>query len=117
MMKVAALVLVPAAALAAVAVPAAAAAQDTQATEANAAFVEYPAESLKAGEQGVVGFRVKIDRRGRASECEIVQSSGFNRLDRATCALLMEKAQFTPSAGRKGSRRSSHEGRVRWQLS
>jgi TonB family protein len=109
---------VPAAVLAAAA-PAAAgvSAQDARAAEANAAFVDYPKASLAAGEQGTVRYRVKIDRRGRARECAVLESSGFQRLDMATCALLMDKAQFTPASGRKGSRGSTYEGRVRWQLS
>jgi TonB family protein len=112
-MRFGALVLVPAAALAAAA-PAFASTQDNRAAEANAAFVVYPKASLDAGEQGTVRYRVKIDRRGRARECAVLESSGFQRLDMATCALLMDKAQFTPGSGRRGS---TYEGRVRWQLS
>jgi TonB family protein len=95
---------------------AAAAAEDVQA-EANKAFTVYPKESLAAGEQGTVRYRVKIDRKGRPSECEVTESSGFSRLDLATCTLLMERARFTPR--RNGSGKASggvHEGRVTWRL-
>lgn len=96
------------------AAPAAATAQDEREAQANAAFVAYPKASLESGEQGVVHYRVKIDGRGRARECEVVRSSGYTRLDMATCDILMSKAQFTPSGERK---RSEFEGRVHWRLS
>ena len=86
--------------------------QDSRAAEANAAFTTYPAESLAKGEQGIVHYRVKIDRKGQASECEVTQSSGYSRLDNATCQLLMERARFTP--GRNS--RSRYDGRVHWRI-
>ena len=110
------LVLLPAFALAAVAAPAAA--QEPRQAEANAAFVEYPKESLKALEQGIVHYRVKIDSRGRPKQCEITQSSGHQRLDMATCNLLLDKARFSPGRNEKGRFvRSTYEGRVHWRIS
>ena len=104
--------------LAAMAGSAAAAADspDRQA-EANAAFTEYPKGSLENNEQGTVHYRVKIDRRGTPQECEVTQSSGYQRLDAATCNLLMSRARFTPardSRGRIG--RSIYDGRVVWRI-
>jgi protein TonB len=104
-------------ALATAALAAASAAPDTQA-EANQAFAVYPKESLANGEQGTVRYRVKIDRRGKARECEVVESSGYARLDSATCQLLMERARFTPRRDGSGKRTgASHEGKVTWRLS
>ncbi len=80
--------------------------------EANAAFTEYPKASLANNEQGTVHYRVKIDRRGVPKECEVTQSSGFERLDVATCELLMSRARFTPTQGR----RSVYDGRVVWRI-
>ena len=104
------------AAMAGGATAAAADAPDRQ-SEANAAFTEYPKASLANNEQGTVHYRVKIDRRGVPSQCEVTQSSGFERLDMATCNLLMSRARFTPardSRGRAG--RSSYDGRVIWRI-
>lgn len=94
----------------------AAVAQDRQA-EANAAFTEYPKSSLANNEQGTVHYRVKFDRRGVPKQCEVTQSSGYERLDLATCDLLMSRARFTPdrdSRGRAG--RSTYDGRVIWRI-
>jgi protein TonB len=115
-MKRAYLLLLPAALLAA---PAAAApAPDPRIAEANAAFTNYPKESLRNNEQGIVHYRVKIDGAGRVTRCEVLESSGHNRLDLATCGLLLDQVRFTPARNEKGrARRSSLEGRVHWRLS
>lgn len=99
------------AAMAASATAAAADAPDRQA-EANAAFTEYPKASLANNEQGTVHYRVKIDRRGVPRQCEVTQSSGFDRLDLATCDLLMSRARFTPTQ----ARRSVYDGKVIWRI-
>ncbi|HYE29597.1 MAG TPA: energy transducer TonB [Allosphingosinicella sp.] len=94
----------------------AAAAQDRQA-EANAAFTEYPKGSLANNEQGTVHYRVKIDRRGVPNQCEVTRSSGYERLDLATCDLLMSRARFTPSRDSRGrAGRSTYDGRVIWRI-
>jgi periplasmic protein TonB len=86
--------------------------------EANAAFTQYPKGALENGEQGTVYYHVKIDRQGRALECEVTQSSGYERLDTATCALLMSRARFTPSRNSRGkATRSTYDGRVIWRIS
>ncbi|MFN3389525.1 MAG: energy transducer TonB [Allosphingosinicella sp.] len=92
------------------------AAGDPREAEANRAFVEYPKESLQRGEQGAVGYRVKIDRRGNPLSCEITQSSGFERLDLATCAMLMERARFTPKREGTRAERQTYDGRVVWRI-
>jgi TonB family protein len=97
---------------------AAAAAEPDRAAEANAAFTAYPKGSLANNEQGTVHYRVKIDRRGVPKQCEVTQSSGFQRLDVATCELLMSRARFTPSRDSRGrAGRSVYDGRVVWRIS
>jgi protein TonB len=54
----------------------------------NAAYLnnpppQYPAQSRRLGEQGTVKWRVLIGTDGKASQPELVQSSGFTRLDEA----------------------------------
>ena len=104
------------AAMAAGATAASADAPDRQ-TEANSAFTAYPKNSLENNEQGTVHYRVKIDGRGVPKQCEIMQSSGYERLDLATCDLLMSRARFTPSRdGRGRGTRSTYDGRVVWRI-
>jgi protein TonB len=107
--------------LAALAVPVAAAPAAPaggRAAEATAALGTYPRESLARGEQGTVVYHVVIDARGHPTECEVTASSGFARLDEATCRMLMDRALFTPSDnGHGGHVRSSYDGKVVWRIS
>lgn len=99
------------------AAPALGATDGARQAEANAVFNVYPKESLAHGEQGTVSYRVKIDSRGHATECEVTGSSGYQRLDDATCAMLMERAQFTPPRDGKGrATRSTYDGKVVWRI-
>lgn len=100
------------AAMAAGATAAAAADTPDRAAEANAAFTAYPKASLENNEQGTVHYRVKIDGRGIPRQCEVTQSSGFERLDLATCELLMSRARFSRTQGR----RSVYDGKVVWRI-
>lgn len=43
----------------------------------------YPRLARRAGEQGSVLLRLELDREGRVARVEVVESSGFSRLDRA----------------------------------
>ena len=93
------------------------AATDARQAEANAALNVYPKESLANGEQGTVFYRVKIDVRGHATDCEVTQSSGYDRLDMATCSMLMDRARFTPARdGRGHATRSTFDGKVVWRI-
>ncbi len=49
---------------------------------------DYPPESLRAGEHGHVGYRFDVTKHGRITHCAVTESSGFPRLDAATCALV-----------------------------
>jgi TonB family protein len=82
-----------------------------------ALFSQYPAASLAAGEQGLVGFKVSLDRDGYASGCEVTHSSGHARLDNETCRLILNRAEFKGIKDANGRRVSSmHEGVVNWKL-
>ena len=107
-MRTMAIALLPAALL----IGAPALAQDNRDAEANRAFTVYPQESLDNGEQGAVHYRVKLDASGRPTDCEITESSGYRRLDLATCAMLLENARFTPDDGK-----NVYAGRVVWKIS
>ncbi len=43
----------------------------------------YPATSRRLGEEGTVRLRVLVDERGRPKDVDVVNSSGFDRLDQA----------------------------------
>jgi protein TonB len=49
----------------------------------------YPRLSVRAGEEGSVLCRLHISERGEVTEVEVVESSGFERLDEAARATLL----------------------------
>lgn len=59
--------------------------------------VDYPAISWRNGEVGKVDYRLLIDKKGKPTRCDVTSSSGHRRLDELTCALLMQRASFTPA--------------------
>ena len=76
----------------------------------------YPARALAAGEEGLVGFTVKIDGRGDPTSCKITHTSGFPLLDLETCKLIMVHATFKRPTGSTPSQQRSYEGVVNWKL-
>ena len=70
-----------------------------------------------AEEQGTVAFALGVGPDGRVKRCTIVQSSGHESLDRATCAIMQTRARFVPAlddAGRPTS--DTVSSRIRWVL-
>ena len=96
--------------------PAEAAARDAK----NRAFVlaNYPPRARAAGEQGVVYFKISLDRDGRLRSCEVTKSSGFSRLDDETCELMVAQAEFTMVKDATGKlvRAPIHHGAIKWEL-
>lgn len=80
-------------------------------------FSQYPPGALAAGEQGVVGFQVELDRDGFATECQVTQFSGYERLDGETCRLVMNRAVFKGFIDADGRRQAVvTQGVVNWIL-
>jgi protein TonB len=60
---------------------------------------DYPALSVRRGEQGQVVLNVLIGVDGKAQKAEIAQSSGFERLDAAALATI-QRWRYVP--GKRG---------------
>jgi TonB family protein len=63
---------------------------------------DYPVEAMRNDEQGQVAVSLAIGTDGRVSACTVTGSSGSAILDRKTCALLQERARFSPARNAKG---------------
>ncbi len=64
---------------------------------------DYSPQSYLAKEEGPVGFRIAVDAQGNATGCEVTSSSGFARLDEATCPVLMGRVpKFEPAIDANG---------------
>ncbi|HYJ81544.1 MAG TPA: energy transducer TonB [Allosphingosinicella sp.] len=80
-------------------------------------FSEYPPRALAAGQQGMVGYKVKLDREGYATECEVTKPSGHAVLDEETCRLILNRATFKGVRDSGGRRVATvTEGTVNWVL-
>lgn len=77
---------------------------------------DYPANSWKRGDQGITSFRLKLGANGQATGCTIVESSGFEELDNATCRLMVERAKFDMSTVLAANTEATYSNRVRWQI-
>jgi TonB family protein len=78
---------------------------------------DYPLIALRYDKEGVTGFRLEIDKDGKASNCSVTSGSGANELDDATCRLVMERARFTPARDSRGRPVvGTYANRVRWIL-
>ena len=63
---------------------------------------DYPAEALRAGEEGIVSFSLLVGPDGRVNNCLIQESSESVWLDNATCRLMTVRARFSPARDLKG---------------
>ena len=80
-------------------------------------FSKYPPRALAAGEQGSVRFQAEVDAKGNVMACKVTQGSGFERLDRETCDLIVNHAAFKPTLDGDGKARAAvHDGVVNWKI-
>lgn len=78
---------------------------------------DYPAEALRKGWQGTVGFTLEIDAAGKPSACRVTAPSGTPMLDQTACALLMRRARFVPARDASGQPiGGSFTSRFTWRI-
>jgi len=70
--------------------------------EARPNQADYPAKAWLEGAEGTVGYQINVDAEGKATRCFVDSSSGEPALDKATCAILMARAQFEPRRNEQG---------------
>lgn len=87
--------------------------------KANGEFIleHYPRGALDSGEEGLVRFRITLDRKGEMTSCAVTKSSGYGRLDSETCELIRRYARFTPMVDKEGRPvAGTRNGYVNWRL-
>lgn len=78
---------------------------------------DYPSRALREEREGVVRFALTVSSEGTPTGCEIVQSTGSPDLDTQACALIMERARFTPATDKKGRPVDGiYRNSVRWVI-
>ncbi|HSX55822.1 MAG TPA: energy transducer TonB [Sphingomonas sp.] len=64
---------------------------------------DYPPQSIQRGERGLVGIRLDIATTGKVTQCTVIASSSFKRLDDQTCRVVMKRAQYEPARSADGT--------------
>ena len=77
---------------------------------------DFPDASRRAEEQGVTRVSYVIDQKGQVSNCSVTQSSGFPRLDDATCKIIIRRFRFNPATRDGQPVTETKTQPVRWQL-
>jgi hypothetical protein len=77
---------------------------------------DYPLESWRNGEEGLVQYDLAVDPTGKASDCTITYSTASPALNAETCRLLLERASFEPGVDKQDRPIASvYAGEVVWQ--
>lgn len=66
-------------------------------------YQDYPSESLRRGEYGIVSVLLRVSAEGKVTSCEVTETSGSATLDSKTCTLLKQRALFEPAKDAGGS--------------
>ena len=77
---------------------------------------DFPDASRRAEEAGVTRVSYTVDVDGKVSACNVTQSSGFPRLDDATCKIIMRRFRFNPATRDGRPVQETKTQPVRWQL-
>lgn len=77
---------------------------------------DFPDASRRAEEQGVTRVSYVVGADGKVSSCTVTQSSGFPRLDDATCKIIMRRFRFNPATRDGQPVAETKTQPVRWQL-
>lgn len=78
----------------------------------------YPWVAIMARTGGTVETMLLIDEAGKIASCMVTATSGTASLDAQTCAILADKARFSPALDKLGKpTKSGMINRIRWQVS
>lgn len=78
---------------------------------------DYPLQSIRNEEAGIVAVVLRINSDGRVTDCVINRSSGHAALDAQTCRILWQRARFVPAKDKDGNAvESAWRQRIRWEL-
>ena len=77
---------------------------------------DYPDASRRAGEEGVTGVRVTVGTNGRVTNCTVIRSSNFPRLDERACQIAERRWRFKPATENGQPVEATITRNYRWQL-
>jgi TonB family protein len=66
-------------------------------TSHDVALTDYPSQSVRLHESGVVTVTYVIDENGAVSSCTVLLTSGLPRLDDAACSMVKRRWKYKPA--------------------
>ncbi|MCW2390619.1 energy transducer TonB [Sphingobium sp. B11D3A] len=79
--------------------------------------VDYPLLARRNGWEGATIIHFTVDETGQPFDCRLVESSGHDVLDKASCVMITTRARYTPARDALGQPViSGFNQRIRWQL-
>ena len=78
---------------------------------------DYPRSMMTKGDEGVVSFRLTVDKEGKPTACQIAASTRPQTFDDVVCHALLQRAQFNPATDGEGNPRPAYyTGTVQFQI-
>ncbi len=80
-------------------------------------YTDYPATAIRNDQQGTVGVRFWVTKKGWGRDCVVVESSGSAILDTQTCAIINKRGRYEPAHAKSGEAvESISYARIRWEM-
>lgn len=78
---------------------------------------EYPDEMVRREVGGTTAFALLVNEEGRVADCMVTATSGQAMLDTQSCAIVKERARFTPAKTTDGKPRKGRvTSRITWRI-
>lgn len=58
---------------------------------------DYPVEAIRNDQSGIVSILLGVSSKGRATTCDVTESTNSPSLDAKTCSLFVKRASFKPA--------------------
>jgi protein TonB len=86
-------------------------------TSHDVSAADYPADSVRLEEMGTTVLRFMVLEDGNIGRVDVLQISGFKRLDDAAIAMVQSRWRYAPATSNGMPIRAWQHAKVVWQLS
>lgn len=79
---------------------------------------DYPSQAVNHDQEGSAQYLLLVDEKGKVAGCQVLVASGVPVLDAMGCAVIEQRASFTPARDRTGKpvRSTVITPPIKWQL-
>ncbi|CAN5411415.1 hypothetical protein BH09PSE4_BH09PSE4_05840 [soil metagenome] len=58
---------------------------------------DYPSKANQRGQQGKSTLKILVSDLGKPTGCSVVETSGFDELDRRACEVILKRGRYSPA--------------------